>query len=274
MAISIKSMNGLAALKKIGIPQDLYDWLKSKPVQVSLGATKFTFSIPAELVGEPVQHEVPVTLDQLQKLNAGTLPPTQKTALRHALGSTISGLIAAYGAKLEDKTAEKLTSAVEASMYTPGQWEQQLSALNKLPPIKSAPEKPKPQGLWPMFDLTQLKSAAPVKLRDASMMYQPVQGTSVGSRYFVVGANKDVRIAARFQNGKLSVRIEGPSWQNYTENIASCGFGNVDKAMDYASLHLDVGHDMVVASKTMGAILMGLGVPLETPLPEMKVIKS
>ena len=53
------------------------------------------------------------------------------------------------------------------------------------------------------------------------MMYQPVKGTSQGSRYFVVGGNQDLRIAARLSGGTLSVRIEGYSWLKHKTAIAA-----------------------------------------------------
>jgi hypothetical protein len=55
-----------------------------------------------------------------------------------------------------------------------------------------------------------MKTAAPVPLRTASQMYQPVKGSSLGSRYFVVAANQDLRIAAKWESGALAIRIEGP----------------------------------------------------------------
>ena len=106
------------------------------------------------------------------------------------------------------------------------------------------------------------------------MMYQPVRGTDGTSRYFVVAANKDLRVAARFINQQLSVRIEGPAWEKHAPSIAACGFDKVLKDKGYASLHLAVGPDTVLASKTLGAILLGLGIPMDTPLPSLSVIKE
>ena len=47
-----------------------------------------------------------------------------------------------------------------------------LAEVHGLEPAPAtAPPAPAPAVGWPRFDLTQLKSAEPVKLRDASMMY-------------------------------------------------------------------------------------------------------
>jgi hypothetical protein len=131
-----------------------------------------------------------------------------------------------------------------------------------------------PVGLWPLFDLNKLKTAVTAKLRDASKMYQPVRGTSAGSRYFVVGGNPDLRIAARLQDGTLSIRIEGPAWKKHQSSLQGVGFDMHLDAKDYASVHLSVGDNMVLANKTLGAVLLGLGVQLETPLPNLKFIKE
>ena len=132
---------------------------------------------------------------------------------------------------------------------------------------------PAPAAKWPYFDPQTLKSAPTIKLRDATRMYEPVQGSSPQSRYFLVAANQDLRIAARYKGTSLSVRIEGPSWEKHKHQIAACGFDNVQVDKGYASIHLHVG-DPITAGKALGAILLGLGMPLETPLPELKMIQN
>jgi hypothetical protein len=117
-----------------------------------------------------------------------------------------------------------------------------------------------------------MKTAPVIKLRDATMMYQPVEGTSKSSRYYVVGANQDVRVAARYEGHTLSVRIEGPKIAHHWDSIKDVGL-QTHSEKGYASIHLGVGNDMMVANKTLGAILMGLGLQLETPLPNLKLLK-
>ena len=111
-----------------------------------------------------------------------------------------------------------------------------------------------------MFDQKTMFTAPLTKLRDATLLYQPVSGTSGGSRYFMVAANQDLRIGARLHGGTLSVRIEGPGWKKHVNGIKAVGFEKVDKDQDYASLHLNVGADAMLANKTFGAILLGLGI--------------
>ena len=69
------------------------------------------------------------------------------------------------------------------------------------------------------------------------------------------------------------MRIEGPDWTKHGPSIQACGFDNVQLAQGYASLHLHVG-DPVIAGKALGAILLGLGVELQTPVPNLAVIKD
>jgi hypothetical protein len=71
----------------------------------------------------------------------------------------------------------------------------------------------------------------------------------------------------------LSVRIEGPGLAKHQNAISEAGI-TINAGKDYASVHLNVGGDMVLASKTLGAVLMGLGVTLDTPMPNLALIKG
>lgn len=264
MPVTIKtSMNGLAAIKKIGVPQLLFDWLHASDIGVKLTATKFVFFIPVG--GSTQEFGVDVTLDQLQKLNAGTLPSIEKIKLGKALANAILEIKNTFGDQLT-------TTGVKAAPVG--------GALGALPPIQSAkpqvlaskPVQKAESGKWATFDISKMKTAPLVKLRDADKMYQPVHGTSGGSRYYVVAGNDDLRVAARYQGGTLSVRVEGPKLQIHLKAITAGGLG-VKAGKDYASVHLEVDSDQL-AAKTLGAVLMGLGVPLDTALPNLNVIKG
>lgn len=265
MPVTVKhSMNGLAAIKKIGIPQSLFDWLHASNVGVKLSATKFQFIVPIKDGGDPMEFDVTVTLDQLQKLNAGTISSIEKIKLGKELANTIQQIKEQYGDLIE--------MSGEAKAAPVG------GALGSLPPIKQQPASASTvaskasSGKWSAFDLSKMKTAPQVKLRDANQMYQPVHGTSPGSRYYVVAGSDDLRVAARYTTGTLSVRIEGPKLAQHSASIKAGGF-ELKAAKDYASVHLSVDNDQL-AAKTLGAILMGLGVPLDTTLPNLNVIKG
>jgi len=308
------NLNGIAALKKLGVGTDTCDMFVTFGGEVKLTAKAFTFSAGVKHV------EVPVSLDQLQKLNAGTLPMSEKIKMSNELSNAIAGLMSdtSFGnaptglSMLPEKAfasaqhvAEVGTVAKEIKLgaaYSIGA--EKIAKMYGKSPIAAALEEvahPLADGLadgldavldapdlhapsthkpkakpetkaWAPFPKAKLHTAAPVKLRDATQMYQPVYGTSSGSRYFMVAANPDMRVAMRLDSGTLSVRIEGPNWIKHKANISECGFNTIDVSKGYASVHLTVGTDMNVARKTLGAILLGLGVELDTPIPDMKAV--
>jgi hypothetical protein len=279
VAINVKVKNGISALMTAGVHQLAVDWLIAAGVDVKLTANEFKFTLG------PCMEAVPVTLDVLQKLNAGTLAPQAKLMLVGKLNGAI--------AALEEQAKEAGLTTIVDKLFVKEQQHVPKGALGALPPLAKADnaleklqemaakvEKTPlsagqfPTGaVWPVFDLKKMKTAPVTKLRDATMMYQPVEGTSKSSRYYVVGANQDVRVAARYEGHTLSVRIEGPQIAKHWDHIQAVGLKKGgDK--DYASIHLGVGNDMMVANKTLGAILMGRGLPLETPLPNLKIIKA
>lgn len=306
MALQLKaSLNGLAALKKLGVSALVVDALTAELVEVKLTAKAFLFQKGAYL------SQVAVTLDQLQKLNAGTLGQIEKMKLVTEINKTLNALMGDQGGsasgsfssggsgmqqlpKLANVHADVAINATLAAkpaepLVTLGDLEptQLVSTANAsaelMAKMKTAmkskvslqlDDTEMPAQAWASFDKAKMHTATPVKLRDAKQMYQPVYGTSSGSRYFLVAANQDLRIAARLEAGTLSLRIEGPTWEKHTTSIQSAGFSNVDVNKGYASLHLAVGADATVARKTLGALLMGLGIELETPMPNMKLLQA
>lgn len=125
-----------------------------------------------------------------------------------------------------------------------------------------------------IFPMEKLHSAPLIKLRDATMMYQPVQGTGDSSRYWVIALSDAFKVAARWQNQTMSVRIEGKQVGSMAKTLMALGFNNV-KA-DYASVHLQVGTDPTLANRTIGAIVASLSdfTAIKTPVPSAKVVKS
>ena len=125
MAIKIKSMNGLAALKKAGVAQELHDWLVGSDVEVKLTASVFQFSH----AGAGVQ--VGVTLDQLQALNAGTMSPADKAVLAQKLESAIKKLQGGEGMTLPGGDA--IMAVIGDAL------KEQKGALDTLPPLQGTP---------------------------------------------------------------------------------------------------------------------------------------
>ena len=288
------NFDGPHAVKKIGIKQSVFDWLTTEKVVIKLTAKEFTFTHDGTFV------IVPVALNDLQLLAANKLPLSNKVILgqkiEQALAQTWAGVPA--GAAPAQQAAPKHFIPPAQKVPVDGAMTGKLTGapehlLNKVqyvpidPALKSALSKAKEEGIqskpgvtvvatkgWPVFDLTKINSAPVTKLRDAAMMYQPVASTSPDSRYFMIAAGDNVRVAARYKDASLSVRIEGDNLPKWKAMVTACGFSPGNKGGAYASLHLAVGTDLMTANKTLGAILMGLGIPFETPLPNLKLIKA
>lgn len=123
---------------------------------------------------------------------------------------------------------------------------------------------------WPK---DQLESSGRVALKDAELLYQPVYGSSPDSRYFLIAAAEDLKVAARIKSNKVSIRFEGGSFKKYQDKLKELGLNNVSAEKQYASAHLNCESESLLR-KTVGALLLGLGVQWQTPYPDIDVIKG
>lgn len=253
MAVTFKTTGPEEVLALFGLPAAKIAYLAANGIEVQ------TTSAGLQLVS-PWAPTVEVSLSYVHvlALKKGTLDQLTKNLVLQSLEQAVDYLMKTQTG--ESPTLDQL----------PGGDKQKPGALSLL---KHKPKTTPVASPWPSFDLKALKTASPIKLRDATQMYQPVRGSSPNSRYFLVAANDDLRIAARYKGMSLSVRIEGPGWEKHSPGIKACGFDNVQPEQGYASIHLHVG-DAVIAGKALGAILLGLGVELQTPVPNLAVIKD
>jgi hypothetical protein len=265
LTINHSSTNGKSLLIKLGVTKEAIAELLSKGWDVKLTAKSLSFIKTGDH-----EHHVPIDLTTLNAISTGTVSMVVKAKIvQDVKGAMQAALLGMPGAPL--------TQPVPAADLGPGDTTGMTfvqTGLGKAKAVQQAAVQPAQiaGGKWPMFDPKKLKIAPLIKLRDATHMYQPVSGTSHGSRYFLVAANDGVRVAARLAGGTLSVRIEGDAWKQHQAAILACGFDNHGAAKDYTSLHVTVGDNSVLANKTLGAILTGLGIPFETPIPNVKVI--
>ena len=118
---------------------------------------------------------------------------------------------------------------------------------------------------WGIATDEEIANGEPVKLREATKLYQPVKGTA--KRYHLVGASDDIRVAIKWIPGQnnLSIRVEGPGLDAKKKELVALGLD--DKNGEYLSLHLTMP-DALLARKTVGSILMAIG-GIETPLPDI-----
>ena len=143
------------------------------------------------------------------------------------------------------------------------------------PPVSFVPTPPAPgvavsTGVYPE---AEMNTGQPVKLRDAVLLYQPVLATDAASRYFMVARGSGLAIAARYRNNRLSLRVEGADFSSWTEQLLAFGFANVNTPNGYASMHFD-GVDSGVAAKALGAVIVGLGLAVETPPVQFATIAN
>ena len=135
-----------------------------------------------------------------------------------------------------------------------------------------------------VYDLEALESGECLRLKDAELLYQPVRGTSHGSRYFLVAANAMIKIGVRckmssVEETPISVRIEGQAMESaaFREHLQWIGFGvhYPNDPTPYASVHVAVNSSMM-AKKMIGGILLSIfdtyGPDWSTPLPDLNVI--
>ncbi len=268
MAVKIqtKSATGLTTLAKLGIADESLGKLTEAGTHVMLKANGFQFMKGDENVGF-----VPVTLEQLQQINNGTLPGQAHATLQLKLMSVIDlvaeGIVGDGTHVTVTDTAKKEKGALDMLPV-----EKMAAKPNVTVKVKQD-EAPKSSGGWPTYPIDKLKTGSAVHLRDAKKMYQPVNGTS--SRYYLIGGNEDLRVAARFVGTKLSIRIEGPGIAKHMAKLTLVGLNPsiTSTGHSYASIHLGVDSDLM-ANKALGAVLLGLGVHLETQYPDLKLIKG
>lgn len=267
----------MSVLEKLDIPGHMIEWLaESTTATGKITAEKISF-FTRDADDHNKLHlvaEVPVTLDNVHKLMAGKLLTGAKVPLKAQVSEALLALKDAV------ETSDKFAPA--STQDQPAPPAPAVSTLSKLPPLavpaaNTTPEpvvapEPVVTGGFSLFNPALMTSAPVVKLRDATKLYQPVSGSSTGSRYFVVGCGKNARVAARYTDKSLSIRVEGPLLETGAASDSMSQMGmKVSKA--YASIHLNVENDNL-AAKTLGAVMMGLGIKLETPLPDLMLLKG
>jgi hypothetical protein len=238
MAVVIKS-KGLQLLTKLGIEPTLVEALKAKGVTLAVSHKSFTFyAVDNKIL---VCNELPVSATDL--LGSGVSYFNKKTGkeiLTSAAQSVLTALLA------ETETQPVAESPVQAAAL-----EQATTVLTTI----VAPA-----------DFNQV-----VPLREATKMYQKVRGTSSGSVYIVVALNDSLRVAARIIGTNLAVRVE-PAGSNsfHPVDINRLKAQSLDYKQTYASGHFECGK--VSAARTLGAILVGLGIVFDTPLPSVELV--
>jgi hypothetical protein len=127
-----------------------------------------------------------------------------------------------------------------------------------------------------VFPKNKMATDEPIKLIDATALYQPVRGTGGTSRYFVMGVGDSLNLCCRIKGSTLSARVEGHLLANKSMGNCLAELGlTYGKGGHYASMHVECCDD-IVAQKTVGSILAALGphAKWETPMPNVSLIKG
>lgn len=99
------------------------------------------------------------------------------------------------------------------------------------------------------------KAMGKVKLSVCQQLYQKVGSTDAGSVYQAVALRDDLKIAARFKGGHVSVRAEGDI-KKYTASLTAAGY-TVHGSGSHASFHVQAGTKSL-RHKVLGAGIFGL----------------
>lgn len=297
MPIQLKPTNGTKIVQKLGISQPLYDWMTQAGVNVTYETDGLVFK------HEPSAWNwtVKLSITELSKLQVDQLHVTVKAKLAGMVTEALKDLQVQLGEAPKQKvvgTLDKLMAASNKKAATTptglgfqpvieNLYAATKSDIEEL--AKKAQETGEPQvsatqaktkeiavpesKTWPNYPADKMKSGPLVPLALADRMYQPTKGTSAGSRYYAVALSDALNVSARYNGGKLSVRVEPVGegslipWKDALELV---GF-NVDTK--YASVHMACTND-VIARKALGAAIMGIGFPFSSPMPLIDVLKA
>jgi len=247
MAIIVKQKNPIKLIQAFNCSEAIYEEL------LKCGGTlKTTTNTIQFLFDGIVIQTVPVKAGALSMATSGTLGSASKEALSY---------------KIKKALAEALTYVKQNGSVKFTSPSKLPKAPSVLPMSEGGLIKNKP--LVAGVDFAAHMKDKKIALSNATTMYQPVSSTTGSSVYHVVGLSTDLKVAARYKNTTLSVRVEG-NVLKFISELKIAGL-NVDPAENgYVSIHLDVG-TTVMAKRTLGAILSGIP-KLETPMPDLSLI--
>jgi hypothetical protein len=282
LALNMKtSMTYHVLMQKLAVPQELIDLLHqatlSGTVSVKMSVQKLSMSTGPAVTGPVEEHEFGLGLTVLESITSGKVSITQATYLREGIVSAIKALQSAGLIKQEVTewvpaelvmTHHDSIATVLSDMHLK---QGLLEDAQVVSPKITNGGNPAKTSTWGVFNMNELAATPTVPLREATKLYQPVQGTSGTSRYFAVACHPKLKVAARYGSSSLSIRIEGDALPVMKHTLSDLGFDTVKSA--YSSVHLSVD-TLLLAQKTLGSILLGLSIPFETVFPDLSIIKD
>lgn len=245
------SVDWQSAFKNVGVD---FSKLEAVGVTVAMNSSGLKFAHAGEVVAS-----IPLAPGKISEL-ATKFDPGSKTHL------TMKATLASVIGQLEKQL---LAPAVSTAGLSP---DKGSGSTDKAPPLAA----PMPADIKTVPS-DKMKTLPVVQLADAEMLFQPVKGTSAGSKYFVVGIGAGIRVAARYKKvadgGKLSVRIEGSAFPKLTAKIHEAGVFGPNFAGsfqgDYASMHIAVDGKKET-QRVIGAILGAMAPYIGHATPDLQ----
>lgn len=290
MPVSLQPTDALPVIKKAGVPGDLYNQFVKFELKATLLAVGEAVGVLFQTSTGTELLFLKVSLAQVNFLKSGNMPLNIKKGLSDAFTDALMTVINTYlegGHATKPKPVSPPMSFKGpsqkkggfATISTPGKPKDptNVPVINVPAPdsaavasaIKAASSKPQPivlevaSGFKPC-SAEEMVTLPKVPLAEATRMYQPVSSTEPTSRYHLVAANKNLKVAARWLNDTLSVRLEGPLLPSIANQLKEVGLDNT--SAHHASIHIKC-MSQVMAAKALGAVLTGLGLPFDTPVP-------
>jgi hypothetical protein len=265
-------------LAKVAVPEEHVEWCLDNGIVMSLTATGVSFDL-----GNGKTYLVAIPLGTISQIAAQMAPLSDAAKVHDQIMKTIELLQkqkeagVEFGIESAAQLSEALTSSPSAGFVMAKKTVTNVSEAIKQKglhaPTGELAKAAEPTSLgWPVFDVSKMTLAPKIRLADADKMYQPVDGTSGGSRYFVIAGRHNLKVAARYTGQSLSLRVEGSGLMTWANRLKILGF-STHSAKGYASMHVQVDND-IMASKVMGAILVALEAGFETPLPVLDIISG
>jgi hypothetical protein len=266
MAISINTVNVFDVLDKLApatAGQSIVAQLKQEGVTYEVTPAKVSFKKGSETLATCFTKP-----QMLKDILDGKEPPISvKIGLLDAAKLAVSGgtTISPASFTVQQKSAMEILATLKSA--------KENIAVKDAPTNAQTPVNPSPAttvaGIFPIEKMT---GSHIVKLHQATQLYEPVHGSSAGSRYFVVALRPDLKVAARYRKNQLSVRIEGQGLSSYSKYLSDAGFP-VQHGQTYTSLHLNVPTTQL-AARSLGAVLGGLDMEWQTAAPKISVIAN
>ena len=222
-------------------------------------------------------HGIP--LGKMTVLIGGVGQPKTKTYGKSPVASAIKSL-EEFNAAAQMAAAAASSADLISQHFADATDEKMMSLYKKTHPeefVDCVDTPGEEETMMEHFNLAKLKSAKTVPLMEAEKLYQPVRGTSSGSRYFVLAIGPKLRVAGRWMSGGnghgLALRVEGPGLEIEETKALVSAVGLDFKSPTHASVHLSSTSEIEIL-KAVGALLFGLDQEWTTTMPNPHTIEG